>query len=262
MADANELRSAASALESLTFPIAIPYRLVAGQSGLATRERNIMTRNFKVLGLAITAVLAMSAVWAMSAQAAVPSIECTPEAGRNVCTVTGREINTHTFTVQRGNVRCASTFHATINRNVTSVSRVRATYTGCRAYGVAANVNMGTCTYTMTSTEDAEHKATVDVVCPEAGSIIIDAPSIPCRITVGPQTGLRHIAFTNEGNEPTDVKAKITVSGIVYHNLDNTCPGGRGTFNDGIYNGESTLEAFNDNNPNVEGNKVGLHVRT
>src|SRR5262245_13917290 len=107
-----------------------------------------MTRNLKVLGLAITAVLAMSAVWATSAQAADPELHCTSTT--NTCTVTGNEINTHTFTVTGGEVRCRSKLTATLNaKTVSTVTNVAASYNACKAFGLAATVNMEGCTYTL-----------------------------------------------------------------------------------------------------------------
>ena len=222
-----------------------------------------MTRNLKVLGLAITAVLAMSAVWAVSAQAADPEIHCT--SNTNVCTVTGNEINTHTFTIEGGNVRCRSRMHATLNnKTVTAVSGVTTTLTECRAFGVASTVNMNGCTFSFANVAaSSPATANVSVVCPAGRNITISSPALPCTINVGSQGPLPHVVFNNSGTEPTHVNANVTASGIRYTAVEATCPRRGGTFNNGTFNGETTLEGFNDNGPNApnEGEKVGLHVK-
>ena len=219
-----------------------------------------MTRNLKVLGLAITAVLAMSAVWAVSAQAADPELHCTSTTAN--CNITGNEITTHTFNVEGGNVRCRSRLSATIPKTATAAS-VSAEYNECRAFGVAATVRMEGCTYTLTNVAaSSPATANVSVACPAGRNIVVNAPSIPCTINVGTQGPLAHIVFSNRGTEPTHVNANITVSAIRYTMVQETCPRRGGTFNGGTYNGESTIEGFNDNGVGQpHGNKVGIHVK-
>ena len=104
--------------------------------------------------------------------------------------------------------------------------------------------------------------ANVRVACPAGRNIEVINNNLPCTINVGTQGPLAHIVFTNSGTEPTHVNANITVSGITYTYVQATCPRRGGTFNTGTYNGESTLEGFNDNGVGqAHGNKVGLHVK-
>ena len=220
-----------------------------------------MTRNLKVLGLAITAVLAMSAFWSASAQAANPELHCTSTT--NTCTITGTELAAHTFSIEGGNVRCRSTLHATLNaKTVSTVSGVTTTLTECRAFGVASTVNMNGCTFTLTMVAGSNPAtANVNVVCPAGRNITISSPSLPCTINIGTQGPLAHVVFNNSGTEPTHVNASLTVTGIRYTMVEATCPRRGGTFNTGTFNGETTLEGFNDNGVGqAEGNKVGLHV--
>ncbi len=220
-----------------------------------------MTRNLKVLGLAITAALAMSAVWAAgSAQAADPELHCTSTT--NTCTVTAPEKNAHTFTFEGVNMRCRSRLTATLNnKTVSSVSGVSAAYNECR-WILSPTINMEGCTYAFNMVAASiPPTANFSIVCPAGKSININNPFLPCTITIGAQNSLAHIVFSNSGTEPTHVNANITVSGLRYTTLQNTCPGRSGTFNTGTYNGESTLEGYNDNAPSTEGTKVGLHVK-
>ncbi len=221
-----------------------------------------MIRNLKVFGLAITAVLAMSALWAISAQAANPELHCTVSV-TNTCTLTGTDIKGQTFTFDGFNYRCNSPFAATLNTKTASVvSSVATSYTNCRAFGVAATVNMEGCTYTFNLVA-ASRPATANfsIVCPAGKTIVWNFPTLPCTITVPAQDNLPHIVLENSGGaEPTDVVAKFTISGITYTETGLWCPS-PGTKNNGTINGESTLEGFNDNGQNqAEGNKVGLHV--
>ena len=217
----------------------------------------------RVLGLAIMAALAMSVLLAASAQAADPEIHCTSTT--NTCTVTGAERNTHAFNIEGGNIRCRASFTATLNtKTMSTISGVTASYTGCRLFGVAATVNMNGCTYTFTNVSASNPAtATLDIVCPAGNSIVLNAPSLPCTTTYGPQTGLAHVVLSNGGGaEPTDIVANFTVSGVNYNKAGVACPEGTGNKSNGTLNGETTLEGFNDSGPNGgEGNKVGLHVK-
>ena len=219
-----------------------------------------MTRNVTILGLAITAVLAMSAVWAVSAQAADPEIHCTSTT--NTCNITGNEITTHTFNIEGDNVRCGSRLHATITRT-TATATVSAEYFACRAFGTNAEVKMNGCVFNFANVAaSSPATANVSVACPAGRNIEIINNNLPCTIHIGIQGPLAHIVFSNRGSEPTHVNANITVSGIKYTMTQATCPTRGGTFNDGAYFGESTLEGFNDNGVGqAEGNMVGIHVK-
>ena len=219
-----------------------------------------MNRNLKVLGLAITAVLAMSAVWAVSAQATDPEIHCTSTT--NTCKVTGNEITTHTLNFEGGNARCRSRLFATIAKT-TATATANAEYTECRAFGTRAEVKMNGCVYNLANVAGSNPPtANVSVSCNGGRVIEIINSFVPCTIEVGTQGPLAHIEFTSRGTEPTHVNANITVPGIRYTMVQATCPRRGGVFNNGEYVGESTLEGFNDNGINdAEGSKVGLHVK-
>ena len=138
-----------------------------------------------------------------------------------------------------------------------------AEYNDARGCGVRATVSMNGCSYTLNNvTGSSPATANVNVVCPAGRNIVINMPALPCTINIGTQGPLAHIVFSNRGNEPTHVNANITLAGIRYTMVETTCPRRGGTFNNGSYIGESTLEGFNDNGVGqAEGSKVGLHVK-
>jgi len=221
-----------------------------------------MKKNLKVLGLALVAIMAMSAVISAVAQAESPTFVLTAATGK----FKGSS-NDHIFTVQGGNVKCVENggvkgarFEGTLTAEKSTEVTVTAAYgnagKGCTAFGVAATVNMKSCHYRFTAVKGSNPPtALVDVICTTAGDeITVTASSLPCTVTVGPQTGLIHALLTNAGPEPTHVNAEITVGKIKYTASGVGCPK-PGTFEDGSYTGTVTLEGFD-----TTGKKVGLHI--
>ncbi len=235
-----------------------------------------MTRNLKVLGLALTAVLAMSAVVAASgAQAVVPQFHCTSTTEN--CIVTGKS-NIGKLLVTNVEVKCkentgvaGARYEATIPKTGTTATITAAygnptTGKGCTLASLPLTVNMNGCDYTFNSVEPEaglEGTATVDINCPAGKVIEIVSPSAPCTITIEPQTGLKHVTFTNSKTpEPTDVTANVTVTGIatISHGAGCPCPETE-TLKNGSLTDTITLEGFNDEPATkIEGAKVGFHV--
>lgn len=226
-----------------------------------------MSRNLKILGLALVAVLATSAIAAAAgAQAVTPEFHLT--AGSGTGTAKGSS-NDNVFTVEGGNVKCTekasvpgAQFEVTGQPLTSTTAVVVPIYKNCKAFGVEATVAMEGCTYLFHLVEGSSPPtAKVDVVCPTGKSITVSAPSLPCTITIGAQTGLEHVTFTNSGGtEPTDITANIAIGespkkAITYTKTGAGCPGGAGTGTNGKYTGTVTLRGFNS-----AGTQVGLHV--
>jgi hypothetical protein len=165
------------------------------------------------------------------------------------------------FTVNTGNVKCTSAkIEGTVAKE-TSSATLNAKYTGCKAFGVKASVEMESCHYTFNLTSSTEVSTNVNCT---GTPITVTPVGINCTVTVGAQTGLTGITVANEGTEPTDIHATINVGGIKFTETGNECaetiPGQKGgTFETGKYTGSATLKGFNDNE-GVEGTQVGLHV--
>ncbi|HVO54236.1 MAG TPA: hypothetical protein VMT37_07475 [Solirubrobacterales bacterium] len=216
-----------------------------------------MTRNLKVLTLAMLVLGGLGAVSAGGAQAAVQEFHCT-SASTATCLVTGSSAAAKITLPGGAVVACTAEYRATIAKT-TATATMEATYAKCKTAGVKTEVKMNGCDYTLTSVSPLEMTTTVTINCPEGRVIELVDPAIPCTITIGPQGPRTHIVFTNEGAlEPTDLTAHVTVGGVAIFGHDATCPNGGGAgvaeFDDTV-----TLRGFEDE-PTGEGPQVGLHV--
>lgn len=156
-----------------------------------------MIRNFKVLGLALVAVLAMSAVVASGASAQFTSNSYPT----SVTAVS--ELGNDVFKIDGASVECKGHFTGSAGGPTTEIT-INAEYTNCKAFGFAsANVAMNGCDYIFHS------NGAVDVECPAGKTIVITAGN--CEVDVGTQTGLNKVTLTNDGNH---IKAQANVSGI------------------------------------------------
>ncbi len=179
-----------------------------------------MTRNLKVLGLAVVAVLAMSAVAASAASAHVFHSEV------EKTTITGAQVEKNKFTVAGQTVECATaTFAASASeKTVTEVENVAPTYGTCNYGAETATVTMEGCTYTLSSTTDVNGDALTKVNCPAGKHITIDLAK-GCKITVkeaaasnGTQTATGGVHYTNQGAGTTrDVLIDLTATVKVSH---------------------------------------------
>jgi hypothetical protein len=161
-----------------------------------------MIRNFKALGVAAVAVLAMSAFVASAAQAQFTANEY-PTSG----TATNA-VGNSVFAVDGSNLECAGHYEGTLKEASTTVT-VTPTYTGCKAFGFAsATVTTIGCDYVFHDA-GANTAGTVDVECSAGNVIKIVAGN--CEVQVGSQTGLKSITYSN--SHPT-VTVKATVTGI------------------------------------------------
>ncbi|MBA3866100.1 MAG: hypothetical protein H0X42_07115 [Solirubrobacterales bacterium] len=241
-----------------------------------------MTRNLKVLGLALAAMFALTAVAASAAQAVTPEYHCTSTSANCFAEssaspeLTGNGkingSNDHVFNVNGGNVKCTGTtgvtdgavLKGTAAKTSTSVT-LTPTYAGCKAFGVKATVNPEGCTYTLTLVTGgiSPYPITTDIKCPAGKKITVTPTGLSCTITVGEQTGLKGITATNVGTEPTHIEANINITGangkIAYTKTGTECPEGPGSGTNGTYTGHSTITGFEDNS-GTKGAKVGLHV--
>jgi hypothetical protein len=190
-----------------------------------------MTRNLKVLALAVGAVLALTAMMVSAASAASYTASAYP------ATATGSNTKgSEVFTVEHGKVECDSHFEGSLSA-ASSTLTVKPKYTSCEALGfLEGTVNMEGCDYLFHATSTTS--STVDVVC-TSGSIKITAGT--CRFEVKGQTGLKSVGTTNSGGS---VIAKPNVSGIAYTVTQDgfLCPfTGTGNKTGATYTGEVTL---------------------
>jgi hypothetical protein len=195
-----------------------------------------MTRNFKTLGLAILALTAMTALMASTANAAA----FTGAGGKNaVITVDQTLINQ--FTVTTGTIKCTTLKvpPTTVVNGSTTVT-AHPEYSGCKCFGVNCTVSTMGCDYVFHL--EAGGKSKTDVAC-SAGNAIKAVPLLDCTVTIGSQTGLSGVTYSNGAS---DIVQTIDVTGsISYAETGTNCvaPGGHAN---GTYEGANTITGFED----------------
>ncbi len=160
-----------------------------------------MSLKLKTLGLAFATVLAMSAVAASAASAHVFHSEV------EKTTITGTQVEKNKFTIAGQAVECATaTFAASASeKTVSEIENVVPTYGTCTYGAELMTVTMEGCTYTLSSTTDANGDALTKINCPAGKHVTIDL-SKGCKITLkeaaaanGTQTATGGVHYTNEG---------------------------------------------------------------
>jgi hypothetical protein len=204
-----------------------------------------MTRNLKVLGLALVAMLTMG-VMAASASAAMFHSEI-----EGTTTIEGSQVGTNTFVTDSGTIHCttAGFSGSATGTEITDVT-VSFDYTGCRSTGfIEANVTVDPngCTYTITS-----HGIIHITGCTNANhSIVVTAPF--CTIEIGEIT-VSPVDFINEGSGKTrDIKVTSTVGNIAYHEQGAACAHSGSNTTGGSYTGSVTTKG-----KNSKGEQIGI----
>lgn len=188
-----------------------------------------MIRNLKVLGLALTAVLAVGAVMAASASAKLGHL--TEANGAHVSVfghgsdtgegdafhALGNEVTctTDTFTVGKVNGTKPAGVHEALTLPAASAT-VTAHYSGCKLGAETATVTMNGCDYVFHFTTGK-----TDLVCP-AGKVVEihryssaanhTAGTSNCTTTVFPENGLGTVTYTN--TPAGDITIDGTVTGV------------------------------------------------
>jgi hypothetical protein len=234
----------------------------------------MMIRNYKVFGLALVAMLALSAFMAQGASAVPLTCEDIPVGGS--CYSTGdQDGGTHVFKSAGGSVSCVeATFKGTPSATGSSVNEqtVEANYpteksgggNNCTAFGFAgAHVKMNGCTYTFTTPTQVAGQPTgvvtymnasetepLHLTCPTGKAVEITPTflgSSVCTQTIAAQTPTGgHVTGKNAGGPLTgemDVTLEITLTGIHYTGTGSSC-GDATTHSDGTLTGNSTVQCY------------------
>ena len=216
-----------------------------------------MTRNLKVLGLALVAAVAVSAALTSAAQGAT-KFTC----ASYPCILTGEPIShngtkDHTITLNTGlSVSCSTvTFEGTIAKALENESvTITPTYHGCiSGPGGPVTVDMNGCDYVFRGgTETSEHHFTsglTDLKCPGSGPIIHfyanatdHANKKPaCTITIIPENNLSGNTYTNTTEPIDDVDVTSTINTqVTKHGL--LC----GNATTAVFTGGTTMRAYED----------------
>jgi hypothetical protein len=224
------------------------------------REQATMTRNLKILGLALAAVLAMTAVMASAAQATKFHATKYP-----VKLTAIEDTQDHVFKAGGGQVTCNTTDFTGTATEDSSTQTINATYDECEALENEATIDgfgltAPNCDYLFHAS------GTADLKCKAGTQVVITTPV--CNFTVPAQNGLATLKFTNKaasGITQHDITVDINVTKIKY-TIDNVflCnlflkeghEAGK-TYEDGVYEGNSTLKGYEDIN-GTEGASVGV----
>jgi hypothetical protein len=206
------------------------------------RKEN-MNRKLKALGLTVVALMAAMALSVSAASAA----EFHSEVAHT--SLSGSQIGTDVFTVNAGTVKCTeATYTGTQSAETAKTVKVLPKYSGCTAFSfVNTTIDVNGCEY-----EFSGENTDVNIVnC----ATPITVTAFNCWVTVGAQSGLKSVTYTNEGSGTSrDVKVKVAITGIKYTQHSKSFPGcSSGTFTNGSYTGEATVKGAN-----TAGEQVGI----
>lgn len=205
-----------------------------------------MTRNLKVLGLALAAMFAMSAFVANAASAA----NFHSDSASTI--ITGTQTGNHVFDAAGNSISCKkASFKGTQGTSTASAIRVTASYSECTFFGVPVAVNMNGCEYEFLAT------GTVNIVSIPGKNCATEPITfrasffgLSCDVKIGAQSGLEKATYdgtTTVASPPSDIVVTPAVTGIAY-----TAEGGgcseTGSLKNGNYTtGPTTVQGFVDN---------------
>src|SRR5260221_432582 len=211
--------------------------------------------NFKILGFAVVAVLAMSALAASTAQAAEGTFSWKEGTARLTATQepeTNGGSQLFKITNKSLSVTC-NEVHATVKlpegkTTATELETSEITYTDaskeadhCRGpLSTSPKSNMNGCQYKFHAGEiikEGETKGTVDLNCPEGKEVTVE--SAACTVHIPAQSGLSSVSYRAVAGSPGDVTLEPNVTGIKYKHTG-LCGNGEGS--DGIYTGNVTVK--------------------
>jgi hypothetical protein len=214
-----------------------------------------MIRNFKVLGLALAAVFAMSAVGASGASAQTTHTFTSELAGTTFLTGTSETGTIDKFTVASliGTlaVECHGSFKGSQTGTAADEVTITPSYTNCKFNGAAATVDVGsTCDYKFDSDTDANGHAKVKVEgcsATETSKMIAVTNSL-CDMYFTNQTAEEGVTYTNVANHAgtgkTAITVKATVKAAISHKI--TTEACFGTANTGTYESSAIVTGFSD----------------
>ncbi len=210
-------------------------------------------KNARFLAVALIAIFALSAVGATAAFGEGEKDEFEGNGKESISAGVGVQLFTTTF----GKVECKKLDDAAKGIIVApTVETTSVKYSECKAFGVKATINFGTCQYKFEKPVDlqteAEEELAKEVLTKHSVSVsIVNCKGTPikientvCEVTVPEQT-LKGITALNEGEpgKPVKTKASAKVTGIEYTGLNATCPNIKKapeTLKNGEYVGEFT----------------------
>lgn len=213
-----------------------------------------MPRNFKVLGLVLTVVLAMAASSVSSASA-----DYLFTSGVSATISTGSQVGNNTFTTAGQTIQCTTTtFSGTGAGKETKELTITPTITGCTYASGAKTVDVtfNGCTVVITGATQASGHGIAHIACPAGKAIELHLTNFngseTCTVTVGTQTPTEGYTAVNSGEH---VNITVTQSMKLTPHGKGGCP----LLVSGKYSGTLTVEGFEDIS-GAEGKKVKLAI--
>ena len=199
-----------------------------------------MTRKFKILGLALTAVVAATVLSATNASAAGESFHS--ESEKTI--LTGTSESNQAVTASGFSVECTDAVYVgTLVGRSTKTTTLHPAYTGCTSSLGNAPIDTTGCNYVFGSETTGTGHLPASIDCTAGSAIKVTAPG--CTLSFGTQTGGGGVVVTNMGSGTTaDVTYHTTFSGTFSKS-------GFGCFvisgTTATYTGPITLKGFLDN---------------
>jgi hypothetical protein len=221
-----------------------------------------MTRNLKVLGLALVASFALSAMVASAAQA--ESFWFTSEIASPTITGSQKAAFFDKFKTDSGTVTCEkATYTGSATGTTSATITIIPKYEECEIAGVPAKIDMNSCDYIFTQhtkIETTKYTVTTTINCTGTNEIkvTITPPggTVKCTINIPHQTIATGVTATNgTSGGKADITADVSINptfaatgGITYSETAGTGTGACTTKSDttnGTYIGEATLTGEN-----------------
>ncbi len=199
--------------------------------------------NRKALGVIAVAAFIASALFASVAHAEeekTPTFTATETPVRE----TGTQLESHTITVNTGQIKCSEASLVDKSGNGGMMLLMEPSYNGCVIAGLKATVNMNGCLYTFEPIKTIEadrYTGRMGIECPNEKKIEITIGG--CFITIEGQINLETVEFVNNTNaEPTkdDETWKTEIKNARYMQTG-TCST-TGVFENLSYKGSTTVK--------------------
>ncbi len=184
-----------------------------------------MTGGVSRSSLLIVAITILSALAAPAAQAssldagAQPGVLIGSNEGNVALSVTSTSGNPFNTTCK------SASLEATTQGQAIQELTVTPTYSECTLAGLAAQILMNGCKYTLTGSGQAANTVTTDIVGCTAGKAI-EIKSALCTFQIGEQAGVPHDVFTNVGILIPHVILHFTKSKVKVKQVGVACPDG------------------------------------
>jgi hypothetical protein len=202
-----------------------------------------MARNLRTLLLALIATVAMAAT-ATSAASANPLFHS--EAEDTILTGSQGQIVANVLTFDLGELKCKDVkLTGTMEAVTTTTLTLTPKYEQCKLGAENATVTGNGCGYLFHLAAATEvFEASMDIECPAGEKLVIHTPL--CTITVPPQSGLKKVTFTNEGETTTrSLIADLNLGGIHYVEHGEACASETETTTNGTNTGQITVTGEN-----------------